>query len=175
MAQQKLKPGMTCLDATCGNGNDTLTLRSLVGSSGKVYAMDIQKSALESTLGLLKSHEFDLTNTSFIEDSHSNLDQYNLPRMDLIVFNLGYLPKGDKEITTCGETTSIGIDHAIELLNSGGLLFVLSYRGHEKGYQEYEALCEKMPKLPQNKVDVMRISFENQKNLPPLMWVVEKK
>jgi len=46
-AQQLLKAtveeGDTVVDATAGNGHDTLFLAQLVGDSGQVYAFDVQK------------------------------------------------------------------------------------------------------------------------------------
>jgi ubiquinone/menaquinone biosynthesis C-methylase UbiE len=45
------------VDATCGNGNDTLALLKMVADErgqGRVYGMDIQDSALESTSSFLK-------------------------------------------------------------------------------------------------------------------------
>ena len=39
---QFVAPGDTVVDATCGNGYDTLYLASLVGPQGQVYAFDIQ-------------------------------------------------------------------------------------------------------------------------------------
>ena len=41
-----LKPGDRAVDATAGNGWDTLKLCELVGDSGKVYAFDIQEEAI---------------------------------------------------------------------------------------------------------------------------------
>ena len=45
------------VDATCGNGHDTLALLKMVADQsgrGCVYGMDIQTSALENTLSLLE-------------------------------------------------------------------------------------------------------------------------
>ena len=47
--REQVKPGDICIDATMGNGNDTLLLSTLAGSSGKVLAFDIQESALRRT------------------------------------------------------------------------------------------------------------------------------
>lgn len=51
-----LRKGDVVIDATCGNGHDTLALLRMVADKtggGCVYAMDIQKVALESTSVLL--------------------------------------------------------------------------------------------------------------------------
>ena len=44
------------VDATCGNGHDTVAMARLVADDagrGRVFAMDLQKSALENTSSLL--------------------------------------------------------------------------------------------------------------------------
>lgn len=47
-----VREGDTVVDATCGNGHDTLALVKLVAGEsarGRVYGMDIQGDALQST------------------------------------------------------------------------------------------------------------------------------
>ena len=85
------------LDATLGNGNDSLFLSKLVGSKGKVYSMDIQKKALDMTREKMDSS---MSNINLILDSHENLDKYIKEKLSLVVFNLGYLPGENNEITT---------------------------------------------------------------------------
>jgi tRNA G37 N-methylase Trm5 len=50
---EALLPGSVAVDATAGNGHDTLFLAGAVGPSGRVYAFDIQPAALEATSALL--------------------------------------------------------------------------------------------------------------------------
>ncbi len=47
--RQQVQEGDFCIDATMGNGNDTLLLSQLCGESGKVLAFDIQEQALTAT------------------------------------------------------------------------------------------------------------------------------
>lgn len=52
-----VQKGDTVIDATCGNGFDTLALLNLVADeshNGYVYALDIQKDALDKTSLLLE-------------------------------------------------------------------------------------------------------------------------
>jgi tRNA A58 N-methylase Trm61 len=53
--QRAVKPGSVAVDATAGNGNDTLFLAGLVGTSGLVLAFDIQPEALEKTRAVLEN------------------------------------------------------------------------------------------------------------------------
>lgn len=51
-----VQKGDTVVDATCGNGYDTLAMLKMVADGsgrGCVYGMDIQKDALENTSSLL--------------------------------------------------------------------------------------------------------------------------
>ena len=47
--KEQVAPGDLCIDATMGNGNDTLLLSTLCGEKGRVLAFDIQEQALKST------------------------------------------------------------------------------------------------------------------------------
>lgn len=52
-----VRKGDLVIDATCGNGYDTLTLLKMVADEsqqGRVYGFDVQKAALESTSSLLE-------------------------------------------------------------------------------------------------------------------------
>ena len=51
-----VRPGDAVIDATMGNGHDTLFLSEMVGKTGKVYAFDIQPEALASTERLLEDY-----------------------------------------------------------------------------------------------------------------------
>lgn len=54
-----LRPGDTVIDATCGNGHDTLELARMVCTDeglGYVYAFDVQEDALANSAYLLDQH-----------------------------------------------------------------------------------------------------------------------
>lgn len=58
MWEKVIQKGDMVIDATCGNGNDTLAMLKMVmddsdDCDGYVYAMDIQRDAIESTSSLL--------------------------------------------------------------------------------------------------------------------------
>lgn len=50
-----------------------------------------------------------------------------------MVFNLGYLPGGDKAILTTPGTTLAALQAAGRVLGSGGLISVMVYVGHPGG------------------------------------------
>ena len=71
----QIKPGDLCIDATMGNGHDTLFLSQLAGLSGCVLAFDIQQAALDSTKALLQEHEH-LAPVQLLLDSHAHMSSY---------------------------------------------------------------------------------------------------
>lgn len=176
LTRSVIEEGMTALDATVGKGNDTLFLSNLVGKAGKVYAFDIQKEAIELSKVKLQAEALFSDNVTFILDSHANLSFYvREATVDVAVFNLGYLPSINKRVTTSADSTLIAIKQAMKALKSGGVLFVLCYRGHEAGAEEYDVLKPFFEAVSQVYYDVFYSEFVNQKNNPPVMWVIEKK
>lgn len=171
-----VKAGDVVVDATCGNGNDTLFLCNLVGESGHVYAVDIQKQAIESTKHLLKENNF--SNVTFVHDSHAKLDLY-LPedskgKLGGAVFNLGYLPRSDKQIITRSDSTIAAIDTLLQFLRKKALVVIVVYHGHEGGSAERDAVLQYVSELDQKKYAVLKYQFLNQQNNPPFVVAIEK-
>jgi predicted methyltransferase len=142
-----LKKGDIVIDATCGNGHDTLKLSQLVLSDnvsfGKVYAFDIQLEAIQLTQKYLSLHlsEEKYQRVIFEHRCHGTFPTAILPEsVALIVYNLGYLPGGDKSYTTQYETTQRSIKQAQQLLRPGGALSITCYPGHAEGAKEEEAI-----------------------------------
>ena len=170
-------PGCVIIDATCGNGHDTLALAEAQPS--KLYGFDIQQQAVDNTINLLKAngHENRLDNgtISIICVSHSNMQKHVNEPADLIVFNLGYLPGGDKSITTSADETIQAIQTSLNLLNKDGLLCITMYSGHAEGLAEKEMLLEMARELDTKVYHVAYTSFPNQKKSPPEILMITKK
>ena len=117
-----LKPGSIVCDATCGNGQDSAILASLSldATSGKLFCIDIQPQAIESTKFFLNTQISKnlLSNVFFFCQSHETFPP-NIPLCDLIVYNLGYLPRGSKLLTTMVATTLKSLKNALNLLKIG--------------------------------------------------------
>lgn len=154
------------IDATLGNGGDCDFLSE---SFEKVYAFDIQEAAVEQYKLKNKS------NVEVIKDSHSNMKEYIKDAVDVIMFNLGFLPGGDKTITTKTETTLIAIKDSLELLKSGGLLLIAVYVGHEEGEKEGKELMDFLSKLSKAQYGVMLHKVINRSSQAPYLLVIEKK
>lgn len=169
-----IKPGDTVVDATCGTGRDTIALAHAVGSEGKVYAFDIQKNAYLLTEARLKSHGY--SNVHLLMQSFVSMSDHIAERSaSAVVFNLGYMPGGDHSITTTADTTLKGLECALRIIRSGGIVTVVMYDGHEAGAEEKQAVLEWAEELDQSKYHVAFVSLLNQKNNPPeILWITKK-
>lgn len=144
LAEDTLRPGAIAIDGTVGNGHDTVFLAERVGEEGHVFGWDIQREALRVARhnlflkGLLKR-------ATLFQETHENIAS-KLPadvhgKVSVAMFNLGYLPGGDKAIVTSPGSTLKAINEAFALLKSGGLLTVVCYSGHPGGEAETKAVC----------------------------------
>src|SRR3989344_2167298 len=161
-----LSVGDVAIDATCGNGHDTLFLAKKPLSY--LLAIDIQLAALESAKTLLKTHlsEEEQKRVIFTQASHEKLDQFHLPAPPrLIVYNLGFLPGGDTSVTTKTESTIASISSALSILAPLGAVSITCYPGHEEGKKEEEALLHFARSLSQTEWEVC---FHRWINKPPL-------
>lgn len=160
------------VDATAGNGNDTLFLRELVGEKGHVYAFDIQREALDNTAALLRKKGCENRVTLLLEN-YKDMNMFVPFGVAAIIFNLGYLPKGNHHVVSTPEDTIKGITTGMDLLKSGGMLFVAAYWGHENGEKEKNAI-EEMVKNPLYKGwGMYQISVPNREKAPCL-FIMEK-
>lgn len=168
-----LKEGDVCADFTMGNGHDTEFLSKTVGENGRVYAFDIQKAAVESTEKNLKAAGCP-ENYVLINDSHHNLKKYITEPIKAGMFNLGYLPGGDKSITTMRETTLPAISDAIDMLGKDACLNIAVYPGHKEGELEGEEICEMLSKLSRYKLCVTKVKILNSPTSPYFIFVETK-
>lgn len=176
LMREKVHKGDHVLDATVGKGNDTLLLSQLVETEGIVYGFDLQSKAIEITSNRLDNESI-YKNTKLFNKSHSQLTEF-LPqdeKLQFAIFNLGYLPAGDKSIITQAETTVQAIDQTLSLLDKDGLLLIASYVGHPGGMEEFDQVHFHLENLDQKRYNVGVFNFINQKNLPPRLFIVERR
>jgi tRNA G37 N-methylase Trm5 len=154
------------IDATCGNGHDTLFIcqnlnftdnwKGPLGSLNTknnesfLYCFDLQKEAIKSTKMLLAKNQINCQKISFIHDCHSRLDQHLEPLIDLIIYNLGYLPGSCKTIKTQESTTLESIQKAMQLIRPGGIISITCYPGHEEGLIEQKSIFSLLKMLRPN-------------------------
>ena len=164
--------GDIAIDATAGNGNDTLRLCKAVGKSGFVYAFDIQKIALDNTEALLTENGF--FNAELILASHSDMDKYIDKQAKAVIFNLGYLPGGDHNIQTKYSTTIEAIEKALNIITDDGFISVTVYYGKNSGIEEKEEVMKYLKNIDSKKYTVTVHDFFNRPNNPPLTVIITK-
>ena len=167
--------GDTVIDATMGNGMDTLFLAKLVGNNGKVFSFDIQQEALIRTKRLLEKEMIDTKNIHLIHDSHINIKNYVNDAVSAVVFNLGYLPEGNHGITTISESTINALRISLELLKKDGLVSVMIYPGHKEGIIEKDNVLNYARQLDAKRYHTLYFDMLNQSNLPPGLLLITKK
>lgn len=176
MWKELVKPGDKVIDATCGNGQDTKVLAklALTEDSGEIFAIDIQHSAIESSKKAL-SQEFSqelMARIFFFERCHATFPEHILPQsIKLIVYNLGYLPGGNKTLTTESDTSLKSIINAQNLLQEGGLISVTCYPGHESGKYEEAKILEYITSLDPKIWSCSHNRWINRKNSPSLALI----
>lgn len=161
------------IDMTLGNGNDAYKLLEKYTDSF-LYGFDIQMEAINNSYERLSKLSFD-NRFRLINDDHQNLLAHIDDRIDLAIYNLGYLPGGDKSIKTSAKSTVISLDKLLNnLLNKSGMVFITSYTGHPGGKEEYDELINYVSKLNQKKYHIISFDFPNQSNNPPKLIVIER-
>jgi hypothetical protein len=168
-------PVRFALDATAGNGFDTLFLAELVAPDGTVIAIDLQPTAIACAQHKLTQHGLD-SRVRWHCGCHSSLDsileQHAAPNLNVAMFNLGYLPLGDKSIITTKATTIVALDKTWQHLVPNGLLSLLSYPGHAGGTEEHQAVYHWVETISRDSKCTRFTDEQNPKS--PVMWLIVK-
>ncbi len=172
--RDKISPGSFCIDATAGNGGDTLLLCELVGNGGKVAAFDIQEAAVTATRSKISQAGYEDI-CKIILDSHANMKDYFTPESaDAIIFNFGWLPGGSHDIFTRKDSSIEAITQGLEILKPGGIMSLCVYYGRNNGYEERDAILDFVGKLDYKRYTVIHLSFSNRVNDPPFPIFIVK-
>lgn len=164
-------PSSVCADFTMGQGWDTLFLAQRV-LHGKVYAFDIQPQAYQMTQKRLQEAGV-LDRVELILDSHEHCDRYLHEKLDVGIFNFGYLPHGDTSIVTEKQSSLCAVKKALRLLKKHGILVLVIYPGHARGEEESKMFQEWCAQLKSNTFSVCRITMHNKEKCPYIL-VIEK-
>ena len=166
--------GAFVIDATVGNGYDTVYLAGKVGETGRVYGFDVQTEAIGATRARLNEAGL-LDRCRLIPDSHENVDAYVKDPVDGVMFNLGWLPKAEHAVTTHAESTLKAVSKCLELLKKGGLMTVCVYPGHPEGEREKAALLAWAKALDDSAFDARVTEYLNIAKRPPLLIAVTRR
>lgn len=172
--RQYLPKGGFAIDATAGNGGDTLLLCECVGENGRVLAMDIQQQAVDNTEALLREKGWEAI-AKVVLDSHANMTSYVQPETaDCVVFNFGWLPGGSHDVFTQKESSLAAIEAGLHCLKPGGIMSLCVYYGRNNGYEERDAILDYVKALDHRKYTVLVVDFANRINDPPISIFIIK-
>lgn len=178
LLEATITSGDVVVDATLGNGHDTVFMANLVGENGTVYGFDVQEDAIRTSLERLNQHEI-ADRVTIFHSGHEQLSKL-IPadhhgKIKAAIFNLGYLPGSDKSIVTKPETTIFAIEQLLEIMISEGIIILVIYHGHAEGAIERDALLTYCQEIDQKKAHVLMYRFMNQQNNPPFIVAIEKR
>lgn len=176
IVQQYLAFGNFVIDATVGNGYDTVFLAKQVGNNGKVFGFDIQQQAIDSTHSRLESENI-ANNTQLFHCSHHKIEQI-IPiafhgKIKVIMFNLGYLPGSDKSIITQVESTINALEQSIKLLVELGIITIAVYPGHTGGDMEALAIKQWSERLAISGKYNIETIYSSDKGSAPRLYIIK--
>jgi len=170
---RSIREGDTVIDATMGNGKDTLFLCGLVGETGHVYAFDVQSEAIERTKERVAEAGYAARATLLLA-GHETMAEHVKGPVQAVMFNLGWLPGTEHIVTTKTDTTLKAVSAALELIAPGGVVTVCVYPGHEEGTRELEALKQYVSGLSVRTYNVLYHCFVNASSQTPQLFLIQK-
>jgi hypothetical protein len=173
LVKARVQTGDRVVDATVGNGYDTLFLANCVGTTGRVDGFDIQECAIVSTRSRLGNDA-----PVFLHlRGHEEMAAIVAPGISAVMFNLGYYPSGDKTIITRPDTTLTALDAALNLLSTSGLLTIVIYPGHAGGAEEADRVETWLTDLPPDRYRTVRYGPQGKtgNSPPPYLLAIERR
>ncbi|NYE07625.1 tRNA A58 N-methylase Trm61 [Bacillus niacini] len=178
LLEKTITSGDVVVDATLGNGHDTVFMANLVGENGTVYSFDVQEDAIRTSIDRLKQHGL-ADRVTIFHNGHEELSNL-IPKehhgkVKAAIFNLGYLPGSDKSVVTRPETTISAIEQLLKIMVPEGIIILVIYHGHTEGAVERDALLAYCQDIDQKCAHVLQYRFINQQNNPPFIVAIEKR
>lgn len=161
--KETIEPHWIAVDMTAGQGRDTLQMAKL---AKHVYAVDIQEEAINLTKQLTS----ELDNITYIHDNHININYHVNEFVHLVIFNLGYLPSGNKKIKTNAESTLIALSKIFRWIRLNGYLIITCYRGHPGGKEEHETVLRWLDHQKNLEIEVLDYGHKN----APIAYLCKK-
>jgi len=167
--RKTLQKGDWAIDATCGNGYDTLYLAE---NCEGVISLDIQGDALQKTKKNLLQNGVNLEKIHFFHQNHESFPSLaKKVSIKIIVYNLGYLPGGNKELTTLTASTLKSLQNALKIVLPGGLISITCYPGHAEGFKEEKAILDFCKDLSPHQWSVCFHNWINRLKSPSLFTI----
>ncbi len=174
LVAERVLDGATAVDATVGNGVDLVFLSGCVGPNGRVIGFDLQPEAIERSRVRWSEAEVQCA-LELHAVGHERMAEFVEGEIAAAMFNLGWLPGGDKSVVTRQETTVAALELVAARLRRGGVVTVVCYPGHEGGAAEAAQVSAWAEGLEQETFSAVRYGFLNQRNAPPFLVAVERR
>ena len=171
--RRAIRPGDTVVDATMGNGKDTLFLCELVGENGHVFAFDVQAEAVARTRERVEEAGY-AGRATLLLAGHETMNEHVNRQVQAVMFNLGWLPGAQHAVTTKTGTTIAAVQAALGLIAPGGIVTICVYPGHEEGTRELQALRELAAGLDVRRYNALYHHFINAAQQTPQLLLIQK-
>ena len=170
----KLDENTIAIDATAGNGHDTVFLAA---RARRVFAFDIQALAIANTCQRLEQSNL-LEKVRLLQKGHQTMaaaiPAHYHGRIGVIMFNLGYLPGADKQLITQADTTLVALNAALGLLQKHGIISLLVYPGHAGGEQEHQTIQTWLEKHRAAEIALDVFQASQPKPTSPVLYIIHK-
>jgi len=162
------------IDATAGNGYDTLFIAKMLKQNGSLFSFDISYQAVGNTKKLLEENNISINNVNIINDSHENIDKYiGQNKIKAAIFNLGYRPHSDKTVKTMPASTILALGKILYRLECGGAVIICSYTGHDGG-EEDEQVFKYLCGMENKTYEISKTEMISRKHSPVLYLIIKK-
>lgn len=162
------------IDATAGNGNDTLFIAKMLKEDGFLYSFDISDKAIFNTQKLLCDNNINSDNIKIIHDSHENIDKYIVDKkIKAVMFNLGYLPGSDKNTATKAKSTICALENILNMIADKGVVTICSYVGHDGGEEDREVRSYLLS-LDKKTYEISKTEMIKREDAPVLYLIIKK-
>ena len=176
------------LDATCGNGHDSLFLLSQAPPQARLLCLDVQQTALVATRSRLEAAGL-AVRADFLLRGHQELGAILPPHLERLAeasgnsvkarlgcacFNLGWLPGGDKTLVTRTADSLRALESVLKMLAPQGCISLHCYTGHPGGQEEADALRARVASLPPRQWRVLCAADANRSSQGESLLVLER-
>ena len=169
LSHEFLKPVLhkqaICVDATLGQGKDTDFFLSQ--NVRRIYGFEIQRDVFESTKKRLGNQR-----TCFFHVGHEYMQDYIHEEVDAIIFNFGYFPSGNHDITTHSSSSVSAVKQALSLLKVKGRMALVMYP-HDTGKEE--AICVEEFLKTQTTIQVQKVQNLLVDHCPYLLLIEKRR
>lgn len=164
----KGQDNLIIIDATCGNGHDTLFLAQNFPKS-QIHALDFDLVAIKNT----KKNCNNYKNIIYHNMNYKYINKIT-KNVDIILYNTGYLPRSKIDLSLFSiEDLLISLKKSLSILKPTGIIVLMIYQGHDAG-KSLEAVTNFCKNL--NKYEYISFVYKTlNTSLAPSLILIERK